>query len=491
MRRLILIAAAVLALLPTQALADGKFYSPRSPAEEVPPHIPYQRAVIVHDGARELLILQSKFEGRAQDFGWVVPLPAVPELTSISSPQQLKKFDFLVRSLELMSSPDFVSISGWLVVGLVVLFAVSSVAILCLVAVGAWRKLRGKSPAQSLSRALGVFSVMWIISIVSAFIMELLGGASFVTSIGSENAWVFVVLLLSSPAALFCSQFVSLSVKAFPVLARSAMYLAILWVLYIAAKPNYLGSSSSGGVEVVKEDVVGIYDVKVIKAQESADIIAWLNEHGYKFDETDKNAFDDYIKRGWCFVTARIDMKKSEGTALADNQGLVNPLVAVFESKEVVYPLALTGTAGKETEVLLYVFGRHKMVDPTGRFALRYATFGNLKMPYGYIHHPVIYPGWLFVGTGINDYLHFPATVHYPWYLLQHPEKPKSLYDCLDFDRPEVRDKLDFGPDPWPYCFQDYLVKLKGRLKPEDMKEDLILHPAPDNNLYRERVLVW
>ena len=77
MKRVIFFAAVVTVCLAEIALADGKFYTV---PERVAPDLPYQRALIAHDGNRELLILQSKFEGEAKDFGWVVPLPAVPEL---------------------------------------------------------------------------------------------------------------------------------------------------------------------------------------------------------------------------------------------------------------------------------------------------------------------------------------------------------------------------------------------------------------------------
>ncbi len=35
------------------------------------------------------------------------------------------------------------------------------------------------------------------------------------------------------------------------------------------------------------------------------------------------------------------------------------------------------------------------------------------------------------------------------------------------------------------------LCKFKGRLTPDQMKQDLILKPAPDNEPYRETKVVW
>ena len=78
--------AAFLATLLSLALcatvcANGKFYIV---PEEVPPGVPYQRALIIADEGEETLVLQSQYTLRdsAEDgrIGWVVPVPAVPEL---------------------------------------------------------------------------------------------------------------------------------------------------------------------------------------------------------------------------------------------------------------------------------------------------------------------------------------------------------------------------------------------------------------------------
>ena len=113
-------------------------------------------------------------------------------------------------------------------------------------------------------------------------------------------------------------------------------------------------------VEILNEQKVGIYDTKVIKVTDSKELIDWLNQHGYRFGLEDETTFKSYIAKRWCFVVARINAAEPAKGEFHSAEGLVNPLVFLFESKETVYPLALTGTAGKETEVLLYVFAEHK-----------------------------------------------------------------------------------------------------------------------------------
>ncbi|MBN2031430.1 DUF2330 domain-containing protein [bacterium] len=46
---------------------------------------PNQRAIIIHDGIRETLILQVKYSGTADNFAWIVPVPRQPEANGITT----------------------------------------------------------------------------------------------------------------------------------------------------------------------------------------------------------------------------------------------------------------------------------------------------------------------------------------------------------------------------------------------------------------------
>lgn len=69
----------ILIAISSNVMADGKFYS-----SNFTPEIPAQRAVISYIDGRELLIVQSNFTGVSGDFGWVIPVPAEPEFSSIA-----------------------------------------------------------------------------------------------------------------------------------------------------------------------------------------------------------------------------------------------------------------------------------------------------------------------------------------------------------------------------------------------------------------------
>jgi hypothetical protein len=73
------VAAAVLILLPAAALADGAFVWRKG----VDLHEPQQKAILYWHAGREVMVLQVKYEGPAEEFGWMVPMPSQPEVDAI------------------------------------------------------------------------------------------------------------------------------------------------------------------------------------------------------------------------------------------------------------------------------------------------------------------------------------------------------------------------------------------------------------------------
>ncbi|MCF7958038.1 MAG: DUF2330 domain-containing protein [Phycisphaerae bacterium] len=66
----------LLSTLSTDTLADGKHFPDK--AYRTSPTIHSQRAILKYKDGQETLVIESSFNGEGEDFGWVIPLPAIP-----------------------------------------------------------------------------------------------------------------------------------------------------------------------------------------------------------------------------------------------------------------------------------------------------------------------------------------------------------------------------------------------------------------------------
>jgi hypothetical protein len=230
--------------------------------------------------------------------------------------------------------------------------------------------------------------------------------------------------------------------------AENTAILGTMGFVFFLALPLFmtggrkLAAAPGIGVEVLSTARVGIYDTRTIRSDSGGSLVSWLNVNGFKFDAADVAVCDRYISNGWCFVTALV--ASDVGNARAFNhEGLPDPLILRFSAQKPVYPLALTGTIGSPTEVLLYVVSDRRW--QSDRTPTQFA--GDVVRPWGHLQ----LSGW------------------------------KSNYE-------ETNSVVLFTG--WETNVT-YLTKLRATLKPEDMREDLYLEPAPDNKFYRKRLFKW
>lgn len=276
-----------------QCFGDGKTYYFHR--EDVPPEIPYQRAFIHHKDGLETLILQSKYEVTPQEghdqIAWVVPVPGFPEIGSMSASDAQTFFRRLGRM-----TPDDIFIVEELIDGVMFLLVLLWPTFLYLYKVKKY-PLGGKGiTREELKR-------------------------NYQRRDGSLIQWVFLTFLM--------------------------------FILSGLGMTGGATMSADSRVLILDERKVGIYNVKVIKSKTSEALLDWLEEGGFQFSEVDKSAFEEHIQEGWCFVVAKSDLTADGRAAVAE--GLFAPLILKFAAPFPIYPLALTATAGQETEILLYL----------------------------------------------------------------------------------------------------------------------------------------
>ncbi len=343
------------------ASGDGLFIV----RDDVPPKMPYQRALIVFDGTNETLLVQSAFEqrpGMPPAVGWVVPVPSVPELASMRADDA----EFLFTKLNNRTQPQVIGVTR------IVLMLVPLLSLMGL--------------------------------IISFFPKRVHGVTWF-----SMHRGVFIkTLVYSILPALFFS------------------------LVVVECLSHHL--------EVIKTEKAGIYDVQVVRADQPAALVQWLNTNGFRFGAAEHMAVEQYISQAWCFVVAKIDARVDLTSREAMVARLAAPLILRFKTNQPVYPLALTTCAGAQTEMLLYLLAPEKVVSDKP-LALRSA-----------------YP--------VHHYFLLPE------HMLAAAVTPANF---------------------WRRCTPGplFLCKFKGRLTPAQMRSDLYFSRAPDQESYTALTLHW
>jgi hypothetical protein len=95
LQTLILVLLGVTLLLGQPLQAGGIMVAPATAA--TPPMILQERAVIAWDGKTESLLIEPSLDAQGQSFGWIVPLPKVPELVEMGTPDILNTLDFICQ----------------------------------------------------------------------------------------------------------------------------------------------------------------------------------------------------------------------------------------------------------------------------------------------------------------------------------------------------------------------------------------------------------
>jgi len=150
-----------------------------------------------------------------------------------------------------------------------------------------------------------------------------------------------------------------------------------------------MGNSSGGGgaprVRVIEAKTVGAYAVSVLAADDAGSLERWLKENGYSIPggQMEREIVEDYIRRGWFFVAAKIDLNAgkgfrvvaAKGESAADAEktksaikkelasGELHPLLLSFETPKCMFPLKISAVSGKPSEVSLYVISEKPLIN--------------------------------------------------------------------------------------------------------------------------------
>lgn len=222
--------------------------------------------------------------------------------------------------------------------------------------------------------------------------------------------------------------------------------------LYFLGSPVFVGylfftakawkSGSSPDVDVLAAGSVGAHDYSVVRSGNANALVTWLRERDFAIGPEEEAIIGNYVRHGWCFVATRLDLK-SQGPL---SSRLAAPILLRFPSANPVYPMALTGSGGHATEVLLHVFAEHP-VDSDGKISRRFSgPSKNLR------------------GGFRNQWLMRNAVESNGLIIISEPSPELDL--------------------PWLTTFHQ-------TLETHEMREDIILRPNQDPEPYRRLKWIW
>ena len=109
-------------------------------------------------------------------------------------------------------------------------------------------------------------------------------------------------------------------------------------------------------VRVIERKTAGPYDVAVLQATSGLGLFGWLRQNGFALDPQARDLLDDYVKKNWYFVAARIRPGGARGQVSENlRNGTIAPLHLTFPAKELRYPLRVTAGNGGVPEIELFV----------------------------------------------------------------------------------------------------------------------------------------
>lgn len=307
------------------ANADGMVVAPPEARARIT--IPAQSALLSWSNGVETLAIETRFVGQGTNFGWVVPLPAVPEIRAATRG--------LFPTLREQFQPKVIhNVTPWCLGA----FSLAGLAILT-------RRGANATIRDALHDMLGCALLL------------------------SPLSWTHipgVLIPISLLAGLLINEqrrlWTGLEIVCQAMLA--AIILSLLGGMLLPA----LGTAGSEptteatGVRALASQSVGAYDTTTLTATDPGALHKWLDQHGYALPTNAQPHLAEYLQRGWVFMAARLRPQQETNV-----EKLVHPLIFTFKAEKPVYPMRLTTAGNGPLEVELFVLGPQMATAPGWR----------------------------------------------------------------------------------------------------------------------------
>ena len=131
-----------------------------------------------------------------------------------------------------------------------------------------------------------------------------------------------------------------------------------------------IGRANAAGVTIEASYTVGEYDILILSGKESAGLIRWLGDSGYRLPRGAEKIVGSYIRQDMRFFVAKVNLEEQARAGFS----YLRPLQVAFESRKFMLPIRL-GTLNADGMQELYVYA----LTRTGR--VETTNYRTVKLP--------------------------------------------------------------------------------------------------------------
>jgi hypothetical protein len=233
------------------------------------------------------------------------------------------------------------------------------------------------------------------------------------------------------------------------------------------------GAVAESGVEIIEQKKVEYYDITVLTADDPEALAKWLNENNYQFPEKAKYILNSYIENKWYFTAVKIDTESlSPAVETQLREGNAVPLKLVFPSKNIVYPMKISGVIETFSEPPIIYQGENQgEIQQVNNVSSGVVDSGSGVAAPSKI---AIWPRYS-ASVPITLYVFADHKKDLPGFQTQYAGWVKSK----EIEKLAIED----NGNSWVKTQNSkyYLTKLYDQMKPSEMTSDLYLRDANDN----------
>jgi len=133
----------------------------------------------------------------------------------------------------------------------------------------------------------------------------------------------------------------------------------------------------SGGVTIVYEQTVGMFQAVVLQATNGSELTDWLDLNGYNYDQKDSETLDSYVSKNWYFVAMKLDTAQVSQHVDRWWNATTSPAQIRFSDfgSSLTYRLKMSASSRREhVDVVLYTID----TDEFEALAQSYPQFSSL-----------------------------------------------------------------------------------------------------------------